>query len=708
VPSKSNWAFYAPSLVGQQLTDYATGKGYDVLTTINGGEGFWVNAKTAFTVPMPSGTTVTSASFRTTLMPGWNLIATGDNKTPSEFNEALNVTPPLSGEIPDNVITLWAWDALRTNWYFYAPSLVAKGASALIDYIASKGYLDFGSKILDTTIGFWVNRSGAVAPIQLASATTAGASPLSLLTLSATGFDPAAALSVRFFDSQRYSVEVPVAKATAATLTVAVPPFIDLATGAFAGGTVNLQVIQGTGASALASNIQGGFQIRDLPSPATPPGAVTLDFLRATRDVTVQLQSGIKGTQFDTLEMNGALESQASNLDAVIVQVQAAMQSPSLRFAVGSIKAVPLTVGAAELANVDRLIMAILLAQSAGPAQASTGLSSRLLAATEFLKSLALIREARAQSTSTCQQQEVKSIYDGIGNGTYTGFNNYYPSSLALCNSTTPSASAISEGAVYFAAVGAAALGVTYFVGDALGVEAAAAIALPAVAITVPLVVLAAGSILVGGALGNDSPDAKPLLETGVAQIEELLRVAVIKGAALGIPPVAKIIPATQKLGQYVEDIPEPLIAAAGIYAGAKKLVEVFGAALTNNSQSTTTTTTTTASTTTTTLPSGGLAVSIAYATCTLLFRDGRGTPTYYVSAGGSASGPVHTALWMNADATCANWTDCERGPGEPATTSWTATSTSLGGLRQPLLSAIAALYGDELVESDAGLTCPQ
>src|ERR1035437_10984412 len=49
IANGAKWAFYAPSLVGQALTDYATTKGYDVLTTVSGGEGFWVNAKTAFT-----------------------------------------------------------------------------------------------------------------------------------------------------------------------------------------------------------------------------------------------------------------------------------------------------------------------------------------------------------------------------------------------------------------------------------------------------------------------------------------------------------------------------------------------------------------------------------------------------------------------------------------------------------------------------------
>lgn len=110
LPAKNAWAFYAPSLTAQALTDYATTNHYDVLSTIAPGEGFWVNAKTAFAATLPAGTAVTSASFQTKLPAGWSLIAIGDNKTPSQFNSLLSVTPPTAGAIPSNLTTLWAWD----------------------------------------------------------------------------------------------------------------------------------------------------------------------------------------------------------------------------------------------------------------------------------------------------------------------------------------------------------------------------------------------------------------------------------------------------------------------------------------------------------------------------------------------------------------------------------------------------------------------
>lgn len=154
LPASVNWAFYTPTLPDGGAA-YAAGKGYALLSSIAAGEGFWVNAKSGFTLPL-AGTAVTSASFQTGLASGWNLIATGEKISPSAFNRALNVTPPQPDVVPLNLTTLWAWDAALAGWYFYAPSLEASGGLAA--YISSKSYLDFGAKTLGATTGFWVNK----------------------------------------------------------------------------------------------------------------------------------------------------------------------------------------------------------------------------------------------------------------------------------------------------------------------------------------------------------------------------------------------------------------------------------------------------------------------------------------------------------------------------------------------------------------------
>ena len=164
ITATSRWAFYAPSMTSQALTDYAATKGYDVLTTINGGEGFWINANQSFTKPVPGGTSITSISFQDgkvgALKQGWNLISVGNTTTPSAFNADVGSIPPSAGVVPQNITTLWAWDNTLAKWYFYAPNLDAQGGIALTDYIASKGYLGFtaNNKTMGPGVGFWVNK----------------------------------------------------------------------------------------------------------------------------------------------------------------------------------------------------------------------------------------------------------------------------------------------------------------------------------------------------------------------------------------------------------------------------------------------------------------------------------------------------------------------------------------------------------------------
>lgn len=155
LPATSRWAFYTPSLADGGAA-FALSKSYDFLVTINPGDGFWVNAKAAFAVQLPVGAAVSSTSMRSTLAAGWNLVSVGDNRTPRGFNTVLGPPPAVSGEIPINLTTLWAWDVALTNWYFYSPSL--DQSSGLASYILQKSYLDFSTKTLDPLTGFWVNR----------------------------------------------------------------------------------------------------------------------------------------------------------------------------------------------------------------------------------------------------------------------------------------------------------------------------------------------------------------------------------------------------------------------------------------------------------------------------------------------------------------------------------------------------------------------
>ena len=160
VAATGKWAFYSPALSDGGAA-FAADNGYDFLTTINAGDGFWVNARQAFTAQLPSGTPIVASDFQdqatspTKLAPGWSLIAVGDGMTPSAFNRAVGQGTGAA-TVAGNITALWKWDNTRSNWYFYAPGLEAVGT--LANYITSKGYLDFGTNVLEPTAGFWVHR----------------------------------------------------------------------------------------------------------------------------------------------------------------------------------------------------------------------------------------------------------------------------------------------------------------------------------------------------------------------------------------------------------------------------------------------------------------------------------------------------------------------------------------------------------------------
>ena len=163
--SGSKWALYAPSMTASALTTYAQSKGYDVLTSIAPKQGFWVNAASAVTLngPLANGVTLVAGD----LQPGWNLVGSADNKTPSQLHQALSSSLNAAGKA---MVSAWAWDAQNRNWKFYAPSLEAQGGTALADYITNKGYLPF-STALSTADGFWLNIGAAGrAPVLLGTA----------------------------------------------------------------------------------------------------------------------------------------------------------------------------------------------------------------------------------------------------------------------------------------------------------------------------------------------------------------------------------------------------------------------------------------------------------------------------------------------------------------------------------------------------------
>lgn len=140
------WLFYTPAMDAGTLNDYATSMGYGVMTDILPGEGYWINALSAVTLDVQSGTPAELTAGG--LVTGWNLVSTGTPIAPSAISAA-----------GISFVSLWAWDNSLSQWFFYSPTLDAQGNNALGNYISSQNYGDFANtRTVGAGTGFWVSR----------------------------------------------------------------------------------------------------------------------------------------------------------------------------------------------------------------------------------------------------------------------------------------------------------------------------------------------------------------------------------------------------------------------------------------------------------------------------------------------------------------------------------------------------------------------
>ena len=170
LPATGKWAYYSPQLADGGVA-FAASQGFDALSTITDGEGYWVNAVQGFNFTPPTGTAVATSEFKTVgalaLSTGWNQVSIGYAKTASGFNNTLSDVTPAPGTIAQSVQSIWVWNTASSKWYFYAPSLDAQGGAVLSNYIAANGYLSFTNpnKLLDGKTGFFVTKdAGTIVP----------------------------------------------------------------------------------------------------------------------------------------------------------------------------------------------------------------------------------------------------------------------------------------------------------------------------------------------------------------------------------------------------------------------------------------------------------------------------------------------------------------------------------------------------------------
>jgi len=339
------------------------------------------------------------------------------------------------------------------------------------------------------------------AGISITSLDKTSLQPFNLLTISGAGFDPQAALTVNFSNNSGYSVNVPPVSVAANAVVVSVPPYISASSGDFATGSVNIQISQTLRASTVTSNAFSGFQIPNLPTLPTQPGAVTLALLTQQSQVARFLMNyfsqGDPTVTLNTPEMNGALNVLAFGLGPLMAEISDVVQNPTHTFTLGVASGSSLTVGSSELAKADRMIVGMLYAQAAAgyvdaPEPDCESVNSANLVELTF-------QAAISGSSNPTQFQQ-----------TYYG---------------CATAQAPAQG---LEIVGASA-GVATGVGGLLfGAESTALTsAVVSSQLTYITTTLGLGMSAVGGALGQGSAYARALVQSGVKIVDDYLKDAV-------------------------------------------------------------------------------------------------------------------------------------------------------------------------------------
>ncbi|HSY47198.1 MAG TPA: PKD domain-containing protein [Thermoanaerobaculia bacterium] len=164
-------------------------------------------------------------------------------------------------------------------------------------------------------------RSSANASPTLVSLSSTSVVPLQQLTLTGSGFDPAAITSVNFSDANGYSVTALAVVQSPSIVVVSVPPYLNPVTHSNGAGTVNVAlVVQTAGGAIFTSNVLTGLMIGSLPSLTLPPGTVAANFLTFLRLSLGQVQGDLLDAEANS---NGQLSfsSYRADLDSAIAQL---------------------------------------------------------------------------------------------------------------------------------------------------------------------------------------------------------------------------------------------------------------------------------------------------------------------------------------------------------------------------------------------------
>lgn len=212
----------------------------------------------------------------------------------------------------------------------------------------------------------WTFTTGATTSqsLLISSLSTSTAAPLSHLIITGMKFDPAATLTVKFFDYNGFKLDVPVLEATSTTVTVAVPPYVNPSTGTFGSGTVNVRVLQNSNGTISASNIIAGLQIGPLPTLTLPPGSVSANIagfleltLADTENRLLELDAS-SGGHINTANLRAQLESIRIQYGQLKGIIRNAIANPGQLEVIGQINGTPVSFDQESLRVADQWMVA--------------------------------------------------------------------------------------------------------------------------------------------------------------------------------------------------------------------------------------------------------------------------------------------------------------------------------------------------------------
>jgi hypothetical protein len=208
----------------------------------------------------------------------------------------------FSVSLPDGYAVYTTGGTLADNYmYLYGPDSLATlleeddddvdGAAARISLLLNPGtyYVRIrASNLVDTG-----SYSIRVAPAPSIRINQSDSPPGELVTIQSSRFLSDIPVSVRFFKDS-FSISVSAVEVREDSITVAIPPSLDLESGGSGSAVVSIEASQEQVAGTVVSNTVTGFTIEDLPASTVAPGTIYLAYLEGMERMVLDAQADLE------------------------------------------------------------------------------------------------------------------------------------------------------------------------------------------------------------------------------------------------------------------------------------------------------------------------------------------------------------------------------------------------------------------------------